>query len=256
MSPRTTKNLLLTAWLAGPFAVLAVILWLVVVFLGKPKMLATARGPGAGDTGGANALGEWLAGRNPEVQAAAQQALREGRLIDPTRWPGPVEVVVPAGVVHAVAALAATEPAAAPAAPAAAAAPALLFFRLDGTEAVFRTLVAERDAAGEPTAYIARLGAGELQAGEPVYVVPGRGVRIERPGGRPRVILSNPGDADARGENGAAGDAPHVELPARLLPAVDAATVDGSGTVRVRLPADAAASSDNAAGEGSAVGGR
>lgn len=235
MSPRTTRNLLLTAWLAAPFAVLGAILWLAVVFLGKPKMIATPRGPGAGDTGGANALGEWLAGRNPEVQAAAQQALREGRLIDPTRWPGPVEVVVPVDTVRAVAALRPPPTADDEDAPAPPEAPALLFFRLDGIEAVFRTLVPERDADGQPTAFVARLNAGELQPGEPVYVVPSRGVRIERPGGRPRVML----DLAAEGP-GASTPGRGLELPALSLPTVDVSAVDGTGAVRVVIPVDAA----------------
>lgn len=52
-------------------------------------------GAGAGDTGDANALGQWLAGRDPNEVSHANQARREGSLIDPREWPGGVELAIP-----------------------------------------------------------------------------------------------------------------------------------------------------------------
>jgi hypothetical protein len=74
------KNLVLTAWLVLPLAMVAGVTWYVVAMYSKPKVMnAPAVGAGAGDTGGANALGERLAGRDPdavrrEKRAEAQEA--------------------------------------------------------------------------------------------------------------------------------------------------------------------------------------
>lgn len=74
------KNVLLTLWLLFPIATMAALVWAIVATVGAPKkMEATPVGPGAGDTGGANALGEWLAGNNPNE-------------VDPAMWPGGVEL--------------------------------------------------------------------------------------------------------------------------------------------------------------------
>ena len=82
-----TKNLLLTLWLGLPFAVLAAIIAIIFVSYGKQKMDARPIGAGAADTGGANALGQLLAGRDPDEIERIARDLREGRLIDPLDWP-------------------------------------------------------------------------------------------------------------------------------------------------------------------------
>lgn len=90
------KNLLITLWLALPIAVFAGLIVWIFVSAGKPKaMHETPIGPGAGDTGGANALGEWLAGRDANDVERANIARREGRPIDPFIWPGGTEIRVP-----------------------------------------------------------------------------------------------------------------------------------------------------------------
>ncbi|MCL4220045.1 MAG: hypothetical protein KJZ65_01615 [Phycisphaerales bacterium] len=59
----------LTLWLMAPIAlVLGLSVWIVVSMQGKPWMHAPPVGAGAGQTGGANALGEWLAHRNESVR--------------------------------------------------------------------------------------------------------------------------------------------------------------------------------------------
>ncbi len=76
------KNVLLTLWLLFPLVTMAALVWVIVATVGVPKKMdAPARGPGAGDTGGANALGEWLAGNNPNE-------------VNPAMWPGGVELRV------------------------------------------------------------------------------------------------------------------------------------------------------------------
>jgi hypothetical protein len=81
------KNLALTAWLMLPIAVVAgLVVWIFAAYRAGPVMDARPIGQGAGDTGGANALGEWLAGRNPDEVARVRRALREGRLVDPLDW--------------------------------------------------------------------------------------------------------------------------------------------------------------------------
>jgi len=77
------KNLLLTLWLLFPIMTMGVLVWVIFATVGAPKKMdVPARGPGAGDTGGANALGEWLAGNDPNE-------------VDPAKWPGGVELRVP-----------------------------------------------------------------------------------------------------------------------------------------------------------------
>lgn len=88
------KNLALTAWLMLPLAVVAgLVVWIFAAYRGGPIMDARPIGQGAGDTGGANALGEWLAGRNPDEVARLQRDLREGRLIDPLDWAAGIVLV-------------------------------------------------------------------------------------------------------------------------------------------------------------------
>lgn len=81
------KNILLTLWLCLPFSVLTVILAIIFLSYGHAKMDARPVGQGAGDTGGANALGQILAGRDPNEIERVAKDLREGRLIDPLDWP-------------------------------------------------------------------------------------------------------------------------------------------------------------------------
>lgn len=89
------KNLALTMWLLLPILVFAGLVgWIFVTMSREPLMDEAARGPGAGDTGGANAFGEWLAGRDPDDVQRANTARRQGLSVDPFWWPGGTEVVV------------------------------------------------------------------------------------------------------------------------------------------------------------------
>ena len=75
-SPSRSKQWLLTAWLIGPFA--AVVLLVVVIAYRDPssiRMFAPAVGAGAGRTGGANAIGELLAGNDARHNANAADAV-------------------------------------------------------------------------------------------------------------------------------------------------------------------------------------
>lgn len=93
-----TKNVLLTLWLAAPILVVALLCyWIFASFSSdQPHLKPRAVGVGANDTGGANALGEWLAGRDPDEVQRLKRDLREGRLIDPYQWPGGIELRVQA----------------------------------------------------------------------------------------------------------------------------------------------------------------
>lgn len=92
------KNLLLTLWLALPILVFSgLVAWIFLNGARPPEMDVRPIGPGAGDTGGANALGEWLAGRNPNTVERANIARRQGHAVDPFWWPGGTEVVVEVG---------------------------------------------------------------------------------------------------------------------------------------------------------------
>jgi len=91
------KNVLLTLWLALPIAIFAGMVAWIFESKGRPKAMDVAPvGPGAGDTGGANALGEWLAGRDPNRVERANIARRQGQAVDPFWWPGGTRVVVEA----------------------------------------------------------------------------------------------------------------------------------------------------------------
>lgn len=101
------KNLILTLYLASPIAVFAGLYVLIFVTLDKDKLMADspAIGAGAGDTGDANAIGQWLAGRDPDAVSLANKAKREGLLIDPRDWPGGIELVVPSSMIRSDAAV-------------------------------------------------------------------------------------------------------------------------------------------------------
>lgn len=89
------KNIILTLWLISPIATFAGLYVLIFVTLDKDRPMADAvpYGAGAGDTGDANAIGQWLAGRNPDAVSLATKAKREGLMISPYDWPGGVRVM-------------------------------------------------------------------------------------------------------------------------------------------------------------------
>ncbi|MHA7813721.1 MAG: hypothetical protein ACX94C_10060 [Phycisphaerales bacterium] len=92
------KNVLLTLWLIAPIATFAGLYAMIFVTQDKEKLMSDAKpiGAGAGDTGNANALGQWLAGRDPDAVSLATKAKREGLMISPTDWPGGVRLTIPA----------------------------------------------------------------------------------------------------------------------------------------------------------------
>ncbi len=92
------KNIYLTIWLVLPIVIVSSLIAWIFYSLDKDRLMADAvpYGAGAGDTGNANALGQWLAGRNPDEVAAALKARRNGYAINPVDWPGGVMVKIPA----------------------------------------------------------------------------------------------------------------------------------------------------------------
>ena len=92
------KNIILTLWLIAPLATFAGLYALIFVTLDKDRPMADAvpYGAGAGDTGNANAIGQWLAGRDPDAVSLATKAKREGLMISPTDWPGGILLSIPA----------------------------------------------------------------------------------------------------------------------------------------------------------------
>ena len=93
----TRKNIILTLWLIAPLATFAGLYAMIFVTLDKDKPMSDAApiGAGAGDTGNANALGQWLAGRDPDAVSLATKAKRERLMISPRDWPGGVVLVLP-----------------------------------------------------------------------------------------------------------------------------------------------------------------
>tara|TARA_R110002072_G_scaffold42064_15_gene118291 strand:+ start:8327 stop:8923 length:597 start_codon:yes stop_codon:yes gene_type:complete len=91
------KNIALTIWLLLPITIVSLLMVWIFVSLDKDRLMADAvpYGAGAGDTGNANALGEWLAGRDADEVSRAVDARREGRAIDPLDWPGGVLISIP-----------------------------------------------------------------------------------------------------------------------------------------------------------------
>ncbi len=92
-----TQNVILTGWLVLPFVVLVGLMTWIFVSLDKERLMDDAApvGAGAGDTGNANALGEWLSGRDPDAIDRALKARREQRPIDPRVWPGGIRFILP-----------------------------------------------------------------------------------------------------------------------------------------------------------------
>lgn len=99
----TRKNIILTLWLIAPLATFAGLYAMIFVTLDKDKPMSDAApiGAGAGDTGNANALGQWLAGRDPDAVSLATKAKRERLMISPMDWPGGVELRIPARAIDA-----------------------------------------------------------------------------------------------------------------------------------------------------------
>jgi len=91
------KNILLTIWLALPITIVSLLMVWIFYSLDKDRLMddAVPYGAGAGDTGNANAIGEWLAGNNANAISLAVKARREGLAIDPRDWPGGVTVRIP-----------------------------------------------------------------------------------------------------------------------------------------------------------------
>lgn len=76
------KNLLITLWLLAPIAAVGLLAWWIAVSLNiGPAMRAEPVGPGAGDTGGANALGEFFAGSSLDPGADLPAALPMGAML-------------------------------------------------------------------------------------------------------------------------------------------------------------------------------
>jgi hypothetical protein len=96
------KNILLTIWLALPITIVSLLMVWIFYSLDKDRLMddAVPYGAGAGDTGNANAIGEWLAGNNANAISLAVKARREGLAIDPRDWPGGVEVHISASSFH------------------------------------------------------------------------------------------------------------------------------------------------------------
>lgn len=84
------QSVMLTLWLLLPFGAMAALMTWIFVSLDKDKLMADAPpvGAGAGDTGNANALGQFLAGRDPDLIDHALAARRSQSAIDPRDWPG------------------------------------------------------------------------------------------------------------------------------------------------------------------------
>ncbi|MDF1809533.1 MAG: hypothetical protein P1U42_07555 [Phycisphaerales bacterium] len=91
------KNIMLTFWLALPITIVSLLMVWIFYSMDKERLMADAVpiGAGAGDTGNANALGQWLAGRDANAVSRALDARREGRTIDPRDWPGGVTIKIP-----------------------------------------------------------------------------------------------------------------------------------------------------------------
>lgn len=92
---------MLTLYLASPILVFVGLYVLIFVTLDKDKLMADAPaiGAGAGDTGNANAFGEWLFGHDPDAISLATKAKRERLFIDPRDWPGGIELSIPKNLI-------------------------------------------------------------------------------------------------------------------------------------------------------------
>ncbi len=95
--PVNKKNILLTIWLLLPITIVSLLMVWIFISLDKDRLMddAVPYGAGAGDTGNANAIGEWLAGNDADAISLAVKARREGVAIDPREWPGGLMVKIP-----------------------------------------------------------------------------------------------------------------------------------------------------------------
>lgn len=149
------KNLLLTVWLMLPFVVVGVIFaWVFMTFRSGRDVKYAPVGAGAGDAGGANAIGQMLEG--------AHHAVR----VDPHEWPGGIEVLAS---VDSAAWLADPD-----------ADPRVIAVHVDATRATPRTWVMHR-REGE---FVATLRPDELADVEALLVSPTNAVRVVSAGGR------------------------------------------------------------------------
>lgn len=156
------KNVLLTVWFALPFVVVGVIFaWVFATFRTAAHDKVAPIGAGAGDTGGANAIGQWLEGARAEP------------LADPRAWPGGVELVVP---IDAAGWLGEPD-----------ASPRVLAAEADPGEHASRTWVMHR----REREFVARVRADELEGVAALLVAPSDRVTVVHAGGR--VTASEPG---------------------------------------------------------------
>lgn len=149
------KNVLLTLWLVLPFVVVAVIFaWVFTSFRSGRDEKYAPIGAGAGDAGGANAIGQWLEGEHPRP------------LADPHTWPGGIELLAP---VDAAPWLADPD-----------ADPRVIAVHEDPGEKTPRTWVMHR----RENEFIARIRSDELVGVEALLVSPTNEVRVVSAGGR------------------------------------------------------------------------
>lgn len=79
----------------APVSVVAMIVWIIVAANpGESAQTFEPKGAGAGDTGGANAIGEALAGNDAEEIERQANEQRRGRTRDPLVWPDGFELVI------------------------------------------------------------------------------------------------------------------------------------------------------------------
>jgi len=90
----TFGPLSMAIFLTAPVAVVGVIVWIIIASLGAHTDGPQPSGAGAGDTGGANAIGEMLAGNDPERIESDNQQRRRGELRSPWDWPAGFTVTV------------------------------------------------------------------------------------------------------------------------------------------------------------------
>jgi hypothetical protein len=93
MARRKRHILFLSLFLVSPFVVVTGLILVIMTTNAADRAdKQTAVGVGASDTGGANALGELLAGNDPDEVQRRKRAIREGVAVLPTTVAGPVEV--------------------------------------------------------------------------------------------------------------------------------------------------------------------
>jgi len=95
MTVRIKNRVALTLFLIAPLVCVGGLVAFIYVSLGRePLMRADAVGQGASDTGGANALGEFLAGRDPDEIRRRNEVLRAGEFIRVSDVSAPLTVQV------------------------------------------------------------------------------------------------------------------------------------------------------------------